>query len=448
LISRARAAGFDVVSPLDPNTDDLIVGYYGKVSPAKAIDELLQAIKRLRARSLPVRLVGLVGAGDQQRLRERVEELGLSDSVWLLPFVPYAMVARFIKACDVMAVLENKFAVKQHLPMKLRECVAVGTPVLASAEIVRKESLIEPTQASHGVHVVEDPTDVRSLTEVLAEACRYAMRKPVDLRGNPQVTTPVADWVRRYSDVFTAVERGVRGSRRPVTHRVAGEIYNMLTSAVPIVAEVLGSAGQSAFGQYTASKTDDSPPPVVAVGFMMYVKEQWDELCPGVPRWIGGYLDALVWATFDSAHSQGLQYFAVPGPSADEGNDGEFPRRTNHVRLLGPPPSAETANVQQHLRGLKNLGGQTRQTLLGDVANAWLLFHRLPNLESKIHHASTVTARFLMQADGSRTLADIAAHVDCDPVSARKLAERLEREWLIRVLTTPYRGPVASCRNS
>ena len=79
-------------------------------------------------RSLPL------GAAETALLKT-VEEQGLSEVTWVLPFVAHWKVARFIRACTAVCFLERDFPITFHAPTVPREVLACGTCLVLSGEI-------------------------------------------------------------------------------------------------------------------------------------------------------------------------------------------------------------------------------------------------------------------------------------------------------------------------
>ncbi len=120
-------------------TDESLIGAVGRLSPEKGFDILLRAVKMLRDRKCPAKLV-IVGEGDDRaRLEALRADLGLRDIVrfagWQSDTKPY------FEAMDLFAL--SSF--REGLPNVLLEAMALGVPCVAT-RIAGVPKLIE-----HGV---------------------------------------------------------------------------------------------------------------------------------------------------------------------------------------------------------------------------------------------------------------------------------------------------------
>ncbi len=122
---------------------DYVVGFIGSFFKFEGLPLLVEAFARLRPEFPGARLV-LVGDGeDQAVLRERITELRLGDSVWLVGRVPHAHVESFYAAMDVLVyprlrsdLTDMISPLKPLEPMAMARCV-VGSDVGGIRELVQ-----------------------------------------------------------------------------------------------------------------------------------------------------------------------------------------------------------------------------------------------------------------------------------------------------------------------
>ena len=94
-------------------------GIYGKLGDNKGSFALLAAMHRLKLEGLDVGLVALAhGRPDvEARFRERARELGLTDRVLQIPFLPHWRVPEFLRGCLAVCCLEQDFPIGFHSPI-------------------------------------------------------------------------------------------------------------------------------------------------------------------------------------------------------------------------------------------------------------------------------------------------------------------------------------------
>ncbi len=146
------------------------IGIYGKASDHKGMPELIEALGRLAADGQRFNLLMLVGTRGPvvEALEHAIDRAGLQDSAYLLPFVPHWMVPRFIRTCTAVCFLEHDFPIPIHTPQVGWEIMACGRCLVLSGEVRAKST--RGRELVDGTHllVVDDPSDVDELRDVLA----------------------------------------------------------------------------------------------------------------------------------------------------------------------------------------------------------------------------------------------------------------------------------------
>jgi glycosyltransferase involved in cell wall biosynthesis len=143
-----------------PKSDAFTVGYVGRFVPEKGVDLLLRAAAGLDG----VWKVRLLGAGPEEKtLQNLAVQLGIQDRVELLPGVPHAEVADFLRTLDVLVLpsLTAKGWAEQFGHV-LIEAMSTELPVVAS-----QSGSIPEVVGEAGVLFPEG--DVSALRGVLAE---------------------------------------------------------------------------------------------------------------------------------------------------------------------------------------------------------------------------------------------------------------------------------------
>ena len=108
--------------------------WVGRIAPIKGLDTLLDAVARLSERGQDLRLLVVGGDADERTsghetsLRQRIERLGLGDSVRFLGPQPQGVLPLYYAASDV-TVLPSYY---ESFGMVALEAMACGSPVIAS----------------------------------------------------------------------------------------------------------------------------------------------------------------------------------------------------------------------------------------------------------------------------------------------------------------------------
>jgi glycosyltransferase involved in cell wall biosynthesis len=174
--------------------DCLVVGYVGRLIPAKGPDVFVDAILRLD--DLPI-CAAIIGEGTERaRIEATVRTAGKKERIFLVGHVDNA--APLFKAFDLF-VLSSR---TEGTPITLFEALAAGVPVVVTSVggvpdvVTPREALLVPP---------EDP-------EALASAIRRAFAAPTDTaerarRASARRESEVgADlWLRRHKTVYRAI---------------------------------------------------------------------------------------------------------------------------------------------------------------------------------------------------------------------------------------------------
>ena len=121
--------------------DALVIGWIGSFRPFHGLEELVDAFSTLARDHARARLL-LIGDGQQRaRVEEMIGSLGMRERVRLTGELPYDEVPAMIRAMDVAVISSRSgdLAKYHYSPLKLREYLGCGVPVLAPAvgEIAR-----------------------------------------------------------------------------------------------------------------------------------------------------------------------------------------------------------------------------------------------------------------------------------------------------------------------
>ena len=148
------------------------LGTYGKIAEVKGTYQLIDALAMLAKDKAPFRLAALWSATPRRfahALRHLTERPELRGHALILPPVAPWRVPAFIRTCDAVAFLENRFPIAIHGPQVPREVIACRRPLIVSGEIFDKLFFRRQLVAGANVAIVPDPEDRATLAQVLRD---------------------------------------------------------------------------------------------------------------------------------------------------------------------------------------------------------------------------------------------------------------------------------------
>lgn len=452
LVDEARRAGFDVGSHrgLDPARP--VIGYYGKANSKSGLRHLVEASALLDDQSAP-QVVALVGRTVDGELRARIGELGLTDRIWLLPFIPARQVPGYLRSCTAVALLEFQFPIRQHVPTKLRECFATGVPAIVTRELIDKDGSRDQAVDGENVYIVEDPRKARDLAETLRRvAAEPAVARQIGKSGQSLLSgeTDLQQWADKYVGVFRAVARGEQKPAQPVT-------ADSVRPLVPILAELLGADFDPAFQRFLAEAERS-----VAADVVLAASEFSQSAVRFGPRYAAGLHSfawiaqaAVSWLWIDAEARSGVPCFPITGRRVVAGVCGdpdplERLVRSNYLRIVHLPDRETLATQARLVRsGMPELSEVlARWSTLGAASSAHppqpLLLLKSPNLDSRSLRISSVVEQILRRADGTRTAADVAAELGLPETAVQAAVDDLCGHGAVRRSAAPPLTPPVS----
>lgn len=153
---------------------DFIFGWVGSFRPFHAIDDAVRALHRLRQSGCPAGLV-LVGDGsDRPRIQQLVDELGVGRWVKFLGQCSNRDTPMVLASFDATVLTASPSQSFHYSPLKLREYMAMGRPVVAPCVGEMARSYTTRTNIMH-----YRPGDIEDLADqlgLLATDPRLAVR--------------------------------------------------------------------------------------------------------------------------------------------------------------------------------------------------------------------------------------------------------------------------------
>ena len=158
-----------------------IILSHGMLSPGRGIEQLMQALLLPGLESAHLVLMGF-GEG-RGEYAEAASRLTLGQRVHVLDAVPPADLLAWVASADVGAVLHpgSKLNDFNKTPNKLFECLAAGTPVVASNFPLMRSFVIEDPVGPLGM--VCDPSDIEDVASALRSILGLDRRAKESLRA-------------------------------------------------------------------------------------------------------------------------------------------------------------------------------------------------------------------------------------------------------------------------
>ncbi|MFC9439718.1 glycosyltransferase [Nocardia sp. NPDC057030] len=369
-------------APLDPQV--ATIGVYGKLGVTKGSYDLIQALSRLRGRGMRFNFVVMAGGTERPRFLAALDELGLADLTWTLPFLPHWRVPEILRACTAVCGLERDFPVRVHRPGLPMELLSSGTCAVLSAEVVRTQPYWP--QLRERARVVEDPRDIDELATVLADVIEDPAAA-VEFGRRSAERIPLADndeMGATYETMFDAVSHG-----RPL-QPITDPILPLLRRNMPQTVAILNGRVEQLLQQAA---------PISAPDFATLLAESVGadtplDLPPDTVREIIRFEQHRLWLAVDADHDVVQPAFAR---SAGARRDSDFGRLR--------PIRSSLLRMDEFTLALDSL------TTRGEFVHGepWLCaFHKRPSLQGRIFRLTPATGDLLDLCDGTRTVDELA----------------------------------------
>ena len=187
----------EVNHPWFNNRKEPVVGALGRMVELKGFKYLLEAIRIVNDRGIPVRLL-MIGKGEILKdLKTKAGRLDIKDRVEFLGFVenPFAYLAR----CDLF-VLSSLY---EGLPSTLIEAMALGVPVISTRCPTGPEEIIENERNGLLVPVADSGAIAESIIRVLQDK-ELSIRLKVEGRKRAEDFS-LESMVSKFADIFTSL---------------------------------------------------------------------------------------------------------------------------------------------------------------------------------------------------------------------------------------------------
>ena len=141
---------------ISPELD--LIGYIGSYQVYHDLEVVVKALPALR-QSFPNLALHCVGSGRRRKAVEKLAaELGVAEAVRFVDAVPYAQIPQYIAAFDLCLLTVPRDFLREVRAFKIREYLACGRPVLATAEGEFEDPLV-------GLCITVEPDSVKAVVE-------------------------------------------------------------------------------------------------------------------------------------------------------------------------------------------------------------------------------------------------------------------------------------------
>lgn len=119
--------------------------YVGKVNESKGVGDVLEAIVKLKAKGLSIKLK-VAGEGNIENFKLRVRQLKIEDSVDFLGLIPNKEVIPLMRETDIVLV-PTRHEYPEGFPKTIVQALCSRTPIVASDHPMFRSTLIHQTNA-------------------------------------------------------------------------------------------------------------------------------------------------------------------------------------------------------------------------------------------------------------------------------------------------------------
>ena len=160
---------FSLVELKSPS-DVFQLGIYGKTGPAKGTKQLIEAAIILKKEGFRLRIRAHWGGRDINQYLNLITANSLEDVFEVLPFIPHWKIPDFIKSCDMVCFLENKFKIKFHNTFVPLEVIACGIPLMTTLEVQSKASYQNIFVDDKNCFLIKEPVNGENIAIRIKEA--------------------------------------------------------------------------------------------------------------------------------------------------------------------------------------------------------------------------------------------------------------------------------------
>lgn len=191
----------EIRNSLDIASDDMVVGYVGRILEMKGIDLLIEAYASLKSNrpDLKMKLL-LIGSGEwEQPMLQLADKRGIRSDVRHIPSVAHREVPDYMHALDILVLPSRRKAMwAEQFGRVLVEAMAAGKIVIGSS------SGAIPEVIGDGGFVFPE-NDSESLSEVLIRAMSLSGQERSQLLNRARARGEHFSWNRFARDAYDAI---------------------------------------------------------------------------------------------------------------------------------------------------------------------------------------------------------------------------------------------------
>ena len=145
----------------------LILGIYGKVGESKGTGALLEAIVSLNKSRQKIRLNTKWGGRNLGPYLKEINGLSISEMLQIKGFVPHWRIPDFVRSCDAILFLENRFSITFHQPSVPLEALACGRPVITTREVANKKVYSNLLRDGDNAFIIDGEVTGKTVADVI-----------------------------------------------------------------------------------------------------------------------------------------------------------------------------------------------------------------------------------------------------------------------------------------
>jgi glycosyltransferase involved in cell wall biosynthesis len=398
-----------------------VLGIYGKFGPQKGTLDLLRAVAALRRRGTALQLVMLGGGARWPGIEAAIEEYGIGDMTWRLPYIAPWRVPGFIRACDAVCFLEHGFDISEHQPGVAAEVMACGTPLIVSGEIAAKQ----PCTLTDGqdCYLVPDPGDHDALAAAIARAIadreesRRVGRAATALMAEPDESEVGAGYEKALTECLELARRDSARPARPA--RTAGrdssaggvfraELEEFVRTRCPATA-TLAAGRLSSLLDEAAAAARIRPAGILAAAYRICAELAGSLDQPAAQQPLGQFTRIernLLWFRFDDEGLRGIAAYPVPVLT-----DRYLPAGDASLAQLRPVASRLIRFERLSVDAAVYAGAARTGVLPASPPGPWhtALFHKFAQLGGAVHRIDRRTEELLGWCTGGSSIDAILA---------------------------------------
>ena len=202
------------------HSDDIVIGYVGRMITMKGVDLLIDAFAQLKS-EYPERQMKLllIGSGeDEAALMSRARSLGITNEILHIASVSQSEVPAYMQLLDILVLPSRRYRMwAEQFGRVLVEAMAARKIVIGSSS-----GAIPEVIGDAGLVFAEN--DYRSLALQIDKAISMGSHERADLLARAKARAEYFSWQRFSRDAFDAMTYTLGGAHKKSSHSHLGEV--------------------------------------------------------------------------------------------------------------------------------------------------------------------------------------------------------------------------------